>query len=415
MQTLAHYWNRITTHSVFRQISWYMIGQLTVQIFAFLGVIITSRYLGPTNVGLYSFVQNYLAVFMTITIGMDFYFTWKVARSEEKEKEVAEYLGHKLNVTLLLTFIGLIAGWLVLPPDVAFLATIMFAPLILTSCTAFFQYAVATNNAQKIALFQVLVAGGLFIAKALLVYGKAPLVAFVAVSALDTVLVATLLALYYYRQDTIRRAFKESIFPSLVNTARFMYSIRMSIIAIALWQLILRVDQLVLATISNAYMLGIYSAAVKIAEVPNFLAGILYTALVTHVALFADKDDDHSKHRIRQVLFLYGAVGLLVAVVVMICAAPAVLFLYGNEFYASIPVLRAYALSIPGMFVTLHYFGVYGARDKHASQAFIFGAGLILNVLLIYILTPVYGLVGAAYATAIAYTLVATTFYFHVR
>jgi O-antigen/teichoic acid export membrane protein len=415
MQTLSHYFTRVTSHSVFRQLSWYTIGQLAVQAFSFLGVIVTSRYLGPTNVGLYSFVQNYLAVFMTLTIGMDFYFTWKVAKSEEKEKDLAEYLGHKVNVTLLLTVIGIAAAWIVLPKDVSLLATILFAPLILTSCTAFFQYAVATNNARRIATFQILVAGMLFIAKAILVYAKAPLIAFVAVSALDTVLVATLLALYYCQDTSIRAALKGSIFPSFFSTAHFMYSIRMSIVAIALWQLILRIDQLVLATISNAYMLGIYSAAVKIAEVPNFLAGILYTALVTHVALFADKDDDHSKRRIRQVLFLYAIVGLCVAFAMMLFAAPAVLFLYGEKFYASVPVLRAYALSIPGMFVTLHYFGVYGAKDKHFSQALIFGAGLIINVLLIYIFTPVYGLSGAAYATAIAYTLVATTFYFHVR
>jgi O-antigen/teichoic acid export membrane protein len=415
MQSIPYYFNRIMTHSIFRQLSWYTIGQVAVQIFAFLGVIITSRYLGPTNVGLYSFVQNYLGTFMTVAIGMDFYFTWKVAKSEDKQKDLAEYLGHKLNVTLLLTAVGVAIGWIILPSDVAVLTTVMFVPLIFTSCTAFFQYAVATNNARTIATFQILVALSLFIAKVVLVAVQAKLLAFVIVSALDVTLVATLLGVYYYRDKEIRTVIKESIFPSLVHTTHFMYSIRMSIIAIATWQLILRIDQLVLATFSNAYMLGIYSAAVKIAEVPNFLAGVLYTALVTHVALFAGKDDDFSKHRMQQILFLYVIAGLSIAVIVMLFATPAILFLYGEKFYASIPVLRAYALSIPGMFVTLYYFGVYGARDKHFSQAVIFGAGLALNVLLVYLLTPLYGLSGAAYATAITYTLVAVTFYFHVR
>ncbi len=415
MQTISHYFNRITTHSVFQQLSWYTLGQIAVQIFAFLGVIITSRYLGPTNLGLYSFVQNYLGAFMTITIGMDFYFTWKIAKSEQRIQDLGEYVGYKLNITLLLSIIGIGIGWVVLPPDVALLATIMFAPLVLTSCSAFFQYAVATNNARTIAVFQVVSALVLFLTKVFLVASRAPLMDFVAVSALDTVLVFALLGAYYYGRKDIRNQIRSVVFPSLFKTLRFMYSIRMSLIAIAIWQLILRVDQLVLATFSNAYMLGIYSAAVKIAEVPNFLAGVLYTALVTHVALFADKDDAHSKRRIRQVLFLYGAVGLFIAVIVMIFATPAVLFLYGEKFYASIPVLRAYALSIPGMFITLHYFGVYGAREKHFSQSLIFGAGLILNIILIYLLTPIYGLPGAAYATAIAYTIVATAFYFHVR
>lgn len=73
---------------IFHQLSWYAIGQVAIQIFSFLGVIITSRYLGPTNVGLYSFVQNYLLAFMTITTGMDFYFTWQIARSGSQISKV---------------------------------------------------------------------------------------------------------------------------------------------------------------------------------------------------------------------------------------------------------------------------------------------------------------------------------------
>lgn len=415
MNTLTHYFQRLTTHLIFRQLSWYSIGQVSVQLFSFLGVIVTSRYLGPTNVGLYSFVQNYLSVFMTLTIGMDFYFTWKVAKSDEKAHDLAEYFWHKVNVTSFLTILGVALAWAVLPRDVAYLATIMFVPLVLTSCTAFFQYAVATNNAKAISLLQFTVAALLFIAKATLVFLKAPLIAFVTVNALDTILVGVFLALLYVSKKEIRESMRRISAPSLLASARFIYAIRMSIIAIALWQLILRIDQLVLATFSNAYTLGIYSAAVKIAEVPNFLAGILYTALVTHVALFANKDDVHSKHRIRQVLILYATVGVMIALLVIIAAPYAISILYGSKFMASIPVLRAYALSIPGMFVTLHYFGIYGAKDKHYSQSFIFMLGLILNIALIYVLTPIYGLPGAAIATAIAYTAVALTFYVHVR
>ncbi len=249
----------------------------------------------------------------------------------------------------------------------------------------------------------------------ILVVLHASLIWFVVVNAIDTVLVATLLAGIYLSKDSVRFLFKEIPFPSLWKTLHFMYAIRMSLIAIALWQLILRVDQLVLATFSNAYALGIYAAAVKIAEVPNFLAGVLYTALVTHIAFFADKDDDFSKRRVRQVLFLYAIGGMLIALLLMVIAPFAISFLYGQKFIEAVPVLRAYALSIPGMFVTLHYFGIYGAKDRHFFQSTIFALALLLNVVLVYMLTPLFGLTGAAYATAIAYTSVAITFYFHVR
>lgn len=415
MNTFSQYRDRIMKHSVFKQLSWYTLGQLVVQLFLFLGIMVTSRYLGPVNVGLYSFVQNYLAAFMTLTIGMDFYFTWKVTKSENKIYDLAEYVGYKLNVTLLLTFIGVLGALFVLPGDVARMAIIMFAPLVLTSCTGFFQYAVATNNAKRIALLQILAAGALFSLKIILVVLEQPLTAFVIVNAIDTVLVATLLAVMYVSAKDVRSELYRHALPSFTKTLQFLYSIRMSLIAIALWQLILRIDQLVLATLTNAYALGIYSSAVKIAEVPNFLAGVLYTALVTHVALFANKEDGHSKRRLRQVLLLYMFVGAFVSLFVIIIAPLAVKVLYGSQFLDAIPVLRAYALSIPGMFVTFHYFGVYGVKDKHLIQSVIFVLAIMLNIGLILVLTPLYGLVGAALATAISYTLVAGTFYFHVR
>ncbi len=405
----------ITSLPIFGQLSWYTVGQVCVQAFSFLGVVVTSRYLGPVNVGLYSFVQNYLLAFMTITIGMDFYFTWKVAKSDNRIQDVKEYFGHKVTITILLSVVGIVAAWYILPRDVAYMATVMFAPLVLTSCMAFYQYAVATGRAQVIAIVQIISALCLFCTKVVLVYFGAPLLAFVVVSTVDTVIVGTLLAIVFLSQQTIRTRFLEGVYPSVIATVRFVYSIRMSIVAIALWQLILRIDQLVLATFQNAYALGIYAAAVKIAEVPNFLAGTLYTALVTYVAVFAHKEDERSRHKTRQVLILYASAGIIIACGVIILAPYAVGILYGSQFLDSVPVLRAYALSIPGMFVTLHYFAIYGARERHAFQSGVFLAALLVNVTLIYILTPLYGLVGAALATAFVYTCTALTFYVHVR
>ncbi|MEN9337878.1 MAG: hypothetical protein RIQ41_192 [Candidatus Parcubacteria bacterium] len=405
----------MTTLPIFGQLSWYTIGQVCVQGFSFFGVIVTSRYLGPVNVGLYSFVQNYLLAFMTITIGMDFYFTWKVAKSDNQIRDVKEYFGHKVNVTAILSLVGIVFAWSILPRDVAQMATVMFAPLVLTSCMAFYQYAVASGRAKIIATVQVVSALVLFCAKVALVYVQAPLLAFVVVSTIDTVIVGVLLAVLFLSHKKIRFDFLAGVYPNLLKTAQFMYSIRMSIIAIALWQLILRIDQLVLATFENAYTLGIYAAAVKIAEVPNFLAGTLYTALVTHVAVFADKDDDRSKYKTQQVLILYASVGIMIACAVIILAPFAIDILYGSKFLDSVSVLRAYALSIPGMFVTLHYFAIYGARERHAFQSFVFVVGLVLNIVLIYALTPIFGLTGAALGTSIAYTFVAITFYIRAR
>lgn len=189
----------------------------------------------------------------------------------------------------------------------------------------------------------------------------------------------------------------------------------MSLIAIAIWQLVNRVDQLVLATFTSAYMLGIYSSAVKIALVPNFLAGALYSALTMRIAFFAGKDDALSKRRIRQAMLVYLAAGLIIAVGIIVTAPVLVQLLYGSQFLEAVPVLRAYALSIPGIFLLFHYLAVYGAQGRHGQQIIFFSLALVMNIGLIYLLTPIWGLVGAALATAATYSALATAFYFHVR
>jgi PST family polysaccharide transporter len=189
----------------------------------------------------------------------------------------------------------------------------------------------------------------------------------------------------------------------------------LSILAIIFWQFLLRADQLILATISNAYTLGIYSAAVKISEVPNFLAGVLSSALVSRMAYISVKHDNTSQEKLNKLMLYYLFVGSIITIGIIILAPLAVHILYGQKFNDSIPVLKVYALSIPGMFMNYFFLGIYGAKEKQLQQVAIFGLALVLNIVLIYVLTPVFGLKGTALATALAYTISAFGFYINLK
>lgn len=415
MKTPTFFFKRIKELSFIRQASWYAGGQITAQIFSFLSVLVTSRYLGPTNVGLASFVQNYLAVFATITAGIDFYFTWKIAKSVEPLRDLKEYIGHKFYVMVTFSIIGIGSAWYVLPPDVAQMATITLLPMFLMSVGTFSQYAVTVHGANVIAGAQIIATFSSFFVKIILVLLKAPLIAFITVSAFDISLAGVLIGLFYFRHKDIRLQLRKYSFPHFLETIKLMYVIRMSIIAIAIWQLVTKIDQLLVALFVNAYSLGIYSAAVKIALVPNFLAAALYSALTMRVVAFAGKEDMYSRRRMRQTLLVYLGIGLAISFGIVLMASPLVHLLYGSQFLEAVPVLRVYAFSIPGMFVLFHYMAVYGAQEKHAHQIVFFSGALLFNTALIFILTPLFGLEGAALATALTYNLLAAAFYLHVR
>lgn len=399
---------------ILKELSWYTGAQVFIQGASFVSVVIVSRYLGPTNLGLYSFVLNYVGAFLTIIGGMDFYFTWKLAKSDNKFEDLKVYIGHKFNIYVVLSFSGLISAWYMLPKDVATLASVILITVSLQSLNTFLIYAVVTNRAKLIAIVQMFSAFILLLAKISLVLVKAPLLWFIAVSAVDLILSGLIFSSYFLRMPEWRKAFSSFRLPSFLNSFIFLFSIRLSIISLVCFQLLLRVDQLILATFSNAYTLGIYAAAVKISDVPNFLAGILSNALASRIAYISTKNDDLSKKNFKNIMLYYVGVGFIIFLVFLIFAPLAVKILYGSKFVESVPVLRVYALSIPAMFIVSFFINVYGVKDRYHHQIAIFGSSLLLNVILIYLLTPVYGLTGTAFATVAAYTFTALLFYFNL-
>lgn len=399
---------------IFKELSWYTFAQVFIQGASFVSVVIVSRYLGPVNLGLYSFVLNYVGAFLTVISGMDFYFTWKLAKSENPYEDMRVYIGHKFNVYLVLSLIGLISAWYILPADLAFLVSIILATVSLQSLNTFMLYAVIKNQARLVASVQMFSAGLFLLVKISLVFLQAPLVWFVATSALDLIMSGLIFSIYFLRMKEWRAALLSFRLPSPLRSFMLLYSIRLSIASLVFWQLLLRVDQLILATISNAYTLGIYSAAVKISDIPNFLAGILSTALTSRIAYIATQHTEESKKSLRQVMFYYAGVGLVITGVFLVFAPLAVHILYGSRFAESVSVLRVYALSIPSMFLISFFTGMYGSRDKYHHQVAIFSSSLVVNVIFIYILTPLYGIRGTALATVLAYTFAALLFYINL-
>lgn len=414
-KTIREWVKSILIRSIFKELSWYTSAQVFIQGASFISVIIVSRYLGPTNLGVYSFVINYVGAFLTVIGGMDFYFTWKLAKSENQQEDLKEYVGHKFNVYIILSILGLASAWYVLPKDVAFMVSVMLVTVCLQSLNAFFIYAVVKNKAKLVAVVQMSSAWLLLLTKVALVFAKSPLIWFVAVSSVDLILSGIIFAVYFLMDQDWRKTFLSFKLPSFFSSATFLFSIRLSIASLVFWQLLLRVDQLILATISNAYNLGIYSAAVKISDIPNFLAGILSMALTSRISNIAQQDTIESRKHLKQIMFYYVGVGVLISFIFLIFAPLAVHILYGSKFTESVSVLRIYSLSIPAMFLMSFFTSMYGARNRYHRQVVIFSASLVVNILLIYLLTPLYGLVGTALATVTAYTLASLLFYINLE
>ncbi len=405
----------LKSRPIVKEFSWYALSNFTAQALSFVSILFVSRYLGPVNLGLYSFVQNYYITIFTVLSGSDFYFSWALARSENRVLDIKRFIVYRFHIAIILSVFGSLAAFLILPTDVAIMCMLMLAPAFLNSFIILAFFALVQKKAKLVAGIQIFCALIMTLVKVFLVLIKAPLIYFVLVSAFDMAIISLVYLFIYSLNKKLIKEILSSHTPKISDTFRFISDIRINILVIFLWQLLLRADQLILAKITNAYSLGIYAAAVKVAEIPNVLAGILYLTMISRMVPLIKENSSHAHHNLRRVFYFYLLIGIFMSISVIIFAPLAINIIYGAKFLESIQVLQVYALSVPGMYLTYFFFSLFGAIDKYRVQAIVFFVSVVLNILLVLILTPIYGLIGAASATAITYTLAGIGFYIYWR
>jgi PST family polysaccharide transporter len=410
--------------SALREAGFYGLSNIVNQAMAFIAMIFVSRYLGPTNLGLLAFVQNYSGIFLSLIAGADYYFSWEIGKRENKLDFIKEYITHRLYFTLLVLLFGLGFAFYTFPKDLLLYTLIVMSSFVFTVFSPLYLYSLYEKRAKLIFWVQTISMLFLFVCKILLVILKAPLIYFVIISSIDIAL-NSLLYLYYYlsTHTTWKNKLLKFKFFNPLKTLYFYFDIRYAILAPLLWVLLMRADQLMLGFLtskidllklgeSGAYNLGIYNAAVKLAEIPNTLASIVYLVLISRMVKIVEKADEV---RLKKVFNFYILSGGIFALFIYIFAPIMVSLVYGSKFQDSINVLKIYGISIVFVYVITYYLALLGAKDQHRFQSFVFLLGVVINMALVILLTPVFGLVGTAWATVISYGLVACIFFIKNR
>jgi O-antigen/teichoic acid export membrane protein len=183
----------------------------------------------------------------------------------------------------------------------------------------------------------------------------------------------------------------------------FIAQISFSIFALFFWGLLLRIDQFLLAYFTNAHTIGLYAAAVKAAEMPNALAGVVTSALTSRIALLPTIGKNEIRRRFKIIVGSQAVVGGFISLAFIIFAPVIVSVLYGQAFSGSIAILQVYALTIPFMFMNYVFHSMYGSFSLIKVQALNYFLALLINSVLGVIGFLLYGIFGVIFATVIAY------------
>jgi PST family polysaccharide transporter len=186
-----------TYSSALKEISMYGSSQIIIQGSSFLAITMVSRYLGPTNLGLYSFAQSYMSTSLVIIGGFDFFYSWQLAKSNDRHNVVKNYLLQKLSVMAIILTPAIVFAYISFPTDVFYLSLSTFIPIIFYPFTAFWTYAQIDKRAKLVSIAGSVAALLSLIIKVVLVYLHAPLIAFAFMAGFDLVIGSVLVAIVF--------------------------------------------------------------------------------------------------------------------------------------------------------------------------------------------------------------------------
>jgi len=361
-----------------------------------------ARYLGPQQFGLMNYVIAFVALFSAFAnLGLDSFVIRDIVKDPSSRNEtlgsafVLKFLGGIVTLLASLAVIILMKG------DDA----LVWGLVAITAAGTVFQAFDTIDlwfQSQVLSKYTILARSIPFLlisaAKVGLILIKAPLVAFVWAGFAEVALGGVGLVLAYKSQKQLITSWVAT-----VVRAKSLFRDSWPLIFSGLVSMVyLRIDQVMLSQMVGDKELGIYSAAVKLAELWYFLPMIVNSA-APHIIEAKAVSEEMFYDRLQRLYNVMAFMGYAVAIPTTFLGGWVVRLLYGEAYSAAGPMLVVLIWSV--MFVMLGVARSVFLTTMNWGKVHLYTSviGAIINVALNLILIPKYGGMGAVIASCISY------------
>lgn len=373
--------------------------------------IYVARYLGPKRFGSLNFAASFVALFAPLAqLGLD---GIVVRELVNRPKEHDLVLGTALwlraaGAFFVVTVVGLVA-WLIVPGNYGY----EFALVCWVSLGVFFdalgvfdlynQAAVKMKYSSVSSVIACVVSSCL---KIYLIFVSAGVVWFAIADAIYRFIRLLSLGLIYrlFRGLLSRLTFSATLALDMLSDS---WPLVLSSVAVVIY---MKIDQVMLRYMLGPAEVGIYAAAVKISEVWYFIPVLLSQSLFPAIVSAKKIGEHECRSRINRLLVSVVVFSYMVFVIVFLFGDEIMFFAFGGEYLGAVAILRIHIIAL--IFVG---FGVVSGKwllvENYTRLAFwrTFTGG-VLNVVANLFLIPLYGGVGAAWATVVSYAVAAYLF-----
>jgi O-antigen/teichoic acid export membrane protein len=373
-------------------------GRASNVLFLFLLTLVVSRQLGPALFGVFSFLTAVVVSANCFSnLGLD---TWMVREVTKMPSQGKQYLsniiGLKIGTSLVtIALIFLVFRTTAIPQTTLSLLWVLSISLLFNTISqTLWHYG---NCFKELFYHSVLwaasniIKAGLGIALVLLFHELEPLVWGVVVA--EAISLVLSFCVVHRRFGLFVPEFKFEVWKDfLIRSAPIAMGMIFSV-------LYFRLDIVMLQFMAEDKVVGFYSAAYKLFEVavvlPHSFMLVLFPTLVEEY----HSDRSQFKGRFKKALAMYSLIGGSIALALWVFSQGIIILMYGDTFLPSISVLDILSGVVLLFFINFLLSNILIISGRERINTWNLVGATVLNVTLNLALIPLYGAIGAAWAT----------------
>lgn len=402
---------KLEGHNVFKKVaknsSWIVFQNIFTMILAIVTTGIIARYFGTKQYGVFNYILSITSLFSGIAgIGIYHIATKDLTqRPEDEGKIMGTSFILRMIVAIVLIVVAEITVCLMTNNDnTSMVIGTLLSLMMFFSCSEVIDFYATANLKVKYLAVSKCISYTIFsILKVLIVVLKLDIRYYTATYLVEGIVYAIFLFISYkliHKKigTTCRWSFDKDYAKKLLSNCWYF---ALSSIMVTIY---MRIDQVMLGKmIEDKSQVGIYSAAVRIAEMWAFVPNSIISSFKPVIMKY--KGENNNKEYVKNLQRLYdisSLVSILFAIGITIFARLIIMILYGKAFLEASKILYILIWGIWfGILGNVHYVWLI-CENKGKYSLFYSATGSISNIIFNAILIPKYGMYGAAIATLIS-------------
>ncbi|TCT12853.1 putative polysaccharide biosynthesis protein [Natranaerovirga pectinivora] len=371
-----------------------LITKVTLVFFGVLNTVFINRYLGPELKGQYEYILNIINIAVLI-LNLGVYQSYPYKKRTDDQGDIREkYFAIIIVQFLAYVVISIIVSASVKMLEVTFM-TMLISIMILTKQLMFI------SMIENINLRNLLNIGNqiLYTIMLLIVFIVAPqniYYLFVVLLLKDILIITRIIRSFSFKLS--KRSFD---FKLLVDATRFGFYPMITALLITMNY---RFDIIILRSYVEFSQIGLYTVGVGLADKLWIIPDAFKDVLFAKTAIKNSIDDINMSIKINIIISVF------MITFIAIFGKPIIKFLYGEDFIAAYSVTIIILIGIIPMLFFKLINTLFISVGKQKISFIVLLISVILNIIGNIVMIPIYGIVGAAYASIISYFICGISF-----